>query len=160
MSTVSLSVVKLKKKKTTKKTAARKRLCLCTDVNVQVVYNLSHVKTERTHTPAQLQTLVKSCQLSSLVFTVRSTNQQYPGSYHQPYPSRCLVKRSAVLLFVSTQITDLQNVFCFKKIDQLRMLLRLDFSTIFIVCFSTVCRMVTIFDCRYVLLGGMHLHRH
>ena len=30
----------------------------------------------------------------------------------------------------------------------LRMLLRLDFSTIFIVCFSIVCRIVTIFDCR------------
>ena len=34
---------------------------------------------------------------------------------------------------MSTRHTDLQNVFCFKKIDQLRMLLRLDFSTIFIV---------------------------
>ena len=60
--------------------------------------------------------------------------------------SRCFVKRSAVLFFVSTRLTDLQNVFCFKKIDQLRMLLHLDFSTIFIVCFSIVCRIVTIFD--------------
>ena len=47
--------------------------------------------------------------------------------------SRCFVKRSAVLFFVSTRLTDLQNVFCFNKIDQLRMLLRLDFSTIFVV---------------------------
>ena len=39
---------KLKKKKT-RKTAARKRLCKCTDVNVYVVYNLSHVKTDRTY---------------------------------------------------------------------------------------------------------------
>ena len=45
-----LSVDKLKKKKqTTRKTAARKRRCLCTDVNVYVMYNLSHVKTERTY---------------------------------------------------------------------------------------------------------------
>ena len=76
-------------------------------------------------------------------------------------PSRCCVKRSAVLLFfVSTPLTDLQKVFCFKKIDQLRMWLRRVFSTIFIVCFSIVCRIVTIFDCRHVLLGGMLLHRH
>ena len=47
-----LSVDKLKKKKkqTKVKTAAGKRLCQCTDVNVYVVYNLSHVKTERTYT--------------------------------------------------------------------------------------------------------------
>ena len=70
-------------------------------------------------------------------------------------PSRCCVKKSAVLFFVSTRLTDLQNVFCVKKIDQLRMLLRLDLSTIFIVCFSVVCRIVTIFDCRHVLLSGM-----
>ena len=38
------------------------------------MYNLSHVKTERTYTPAQLQTLVKSCQLSSSVVPVRTTN--------------------------------------------------------------------------------------
>ena len=44
-----LSVDKLKKKQTTGKTAARKRRCWCTDVNVYVVYNLSHVKTERTY---------------------------------------------------------------------------------------------------------------
>ena len=55
-----LSVDKLRKnkKQTTKKTVAGKRLCLCTDVNVYVVYNVSHVETERTYTPAQLQTLV------------------------------------------------------------------------------------------------------
>ena len=64
------------------------------------------------------------------------------------------MKRSAVLFFVSTRLTDLQSVFCFKKIDQLRMLLHHDFSTIFIVCFSIVYRTVTIFDCRHVLLGG------
>ena len=38
---------KLRKKKT-KKIAAGKSLCWCTDVNVYVVYNLSHAKTERT----------------------------------------------------------------------------------------------------------------
>ena len=65
--------------------------------------------------------------------------------------SRCFVRRSAVLFFVSTRLTDLQNVFCFKKTDQLRMLLRPGFSTVFIVCFSIVCRIVTIFDCRHVL---------
>ena len=41
-----LSVDKLKKKTTTGKTAAGKRRCQCTDVNVYVMYNLSHVKTE------------------------------------------------------------------------------------------------------------------
>ena len=47
------------------------------------MYNLSHVKTERTYTPA----LVESCQLSSRVFLVRTHHQQYPRSYrHQPYP--------------------------------------------------------------------------
>ena len=90
------------------------------------MYNLSHVQTERTYTPAQLQTLVKSCQLSSLVFPFGPTSAALVRN-----PSRCFVKRSAVLFFVSTRITDLQNVCCFKKIDQLRMLLRLDFSTIF-----------------------------
>ena len=30
-------------------------------------------------------------------------------------PSRCFVKRSAVFFFVSTRLTHLQNVFCFKK---------------------------------------------
>ena len=70
-----LSVDKLKKKtkQTTGKTAAGKILCKCTDVNVYVVHNLSHVEAERTYTPAQLQTLVKSCQLSSSVFLVRTT---------------------------------------------------------------------------------------
>ena len=46
--------------------------------------------------------------------------------FHQGF-----VKRSAVFFFVSTRLTDLQNVFCSKKIDQHRMLLRLDVSTIF-----------------------------
>ena len=48
-------------------------------------------------------------------------------------PSRRFVKRSTVLFFVSTRLTDLQNVVCFRKIDELRMLLHLDFSTIFIL---------------------------
>ena len=43
-------------------------------------------------------------------------------------------------------------MFCFKKIDELQMVFRLDFSTIFIVCFAIVCRIVTIFDCLRVLL--------
>ena len=43
---------KLKKKKeTTGKTATGKRWCLYSDVNVHVMYNLSHVETERTYTP-------------------------------------------------------------------------------------------------------------
>ena len=33
------------------KTAAGKRRCCCTDVNVYVMYNLSHIKTERTYKP-------------------------------------------------------------------------------------------------------------
>ena len=49
MSIVQLSCISVdklkKKKKTIRKTAAGKRRCLCTDVNVYVVYNLSHVKT-------------------------------------------------------------------------------------------------------------------
>ena len=61
---------KLRKKR---KTAAGKRLCKCRDVNVYVVNNMLHVKTGRTCTPAQLQALVKSCQLSSSVFLVRTT---------------------------------------------------------------------------------------
>ena len=75
-----LSVDKLKKKKqTTRKTAAGKKRCQCTDVNVYLMYNQSHVKTERTYTPAQLPTLAKSCQLSSSI--VRS--RLY---HHQTYP--------------------------------------------------------------------------
>ena len=70
--------------------------------------------------------------------------------------SRCFVKRSAVLFFVSTRLTDLQNVFCFRKIDQLRMLLHLGFSTIFIVYFFIVCRIVTTFDCRPTLSARCH----
>ena len=86
------------------------------------MYNLSHVKTERTYTPAQLQTLVKSCQLSSVVFTVWTTiSNTHRSHHHHPYPesevrnciasslvrnpSRCFVKRSAVLFFVSTRLT-------------------------------------------------------
>ena len=132
------------------------------------------LKTERTYTPTQLQTLVKSCQLSSSVFLVRTTishihvqttisRKRSPNFFASALvrnPSRRYVKRSAVLFFASTRLTDLQNVFCFKKVDQHRMVLHLDFSTIFIVCFSIVCRIVTTFDCRHVLLGGMPLHRH
>ena len=110
-----LSVDKLKKKQTTGKTAAGQRRCQCTDVNVYVMYNLSHVETERTYTPAQLQTLIKSCQLSSSVVPVRTTIQPYPESGNPNFfasarvrnPSRCFVKRSAVLFFVSTRLTDL-----------------------------------------------------
>ena len=55
-----LSVDNLKKKQTTRKTEAGRGRCQCTDVNVYVMYNLSHVETERTYTPAQLQTLVEA----------------------------------------------------------------------------------------------------
>ena len=41
-------VDKLKEEKK-RKTAARKRLFYCTDVSFHVVYNLSHVKNERTY---------------------------------------------------------------------------------------------------------------
>ena len=57
LTSVCLSVNKLKKKKqTTAKTAAGKRRCQCTDVNVHVLYNLSHVTTERTYTIGDLAT--------------------------------------------------------------------------------------------------------
>ena len=64
-----------------------------------------------------------------------------------------------VLRIHSTQVSA-ECVLLQEDIDQLRMLLHLDFSTIFIVCFSMVCCIVTIFDCRHVLLSGMSLHRH
>ena len=160
-----LSVDKLKKKKkqTTGKTAARKRLCWCTDVTVYVLYNLSHVKTEQNLQPcstADARQKAVSCHHRSFPFVPpsaisRKHSLNFFASALVRNPSRCFVKRSAVLFFVSTRLTDLQDVFCVKKIDQLRMLLHLDFSTIFIVCFSIICRIVTIFDCRHVLLGGM-----
>ena len=66
-----------KEKQITRKTEAGKRLCKCTDVHVYVVYNLPHVKTERTFTPVQLQTLFQelsvviiSQQLSFVPFAV------------------------------------------------------------------------------------------
>ena len=56
--------------------------------NVHEMYILSNVKTERTYTPAQLQTLVKSCQLSSSLSCCRSFYSQYPRScHHQPCPN-------------------------------------------------------------------------
>ena len=95
---------KLKKKKqTTGNTAAGKRLCKCTDVNVYVVYNLSHVISERTYTPAQLQTLVKSCQLSSSVFLVRTTVSHIHVRTTQPYPESVVPISSQVLLYAIRQ---------------------------------------------------------
>ena len=87
--------------------------------------------------PSAISTFVPSSAIS------RKSSLNFFASALVRNPSRCFVKRSAVLFFVSTRLKDLQNVFCFKKIDQLRMYLQLDFLTIFIVCFSIVCRIVT-----------------
>ena len=156
---------KLKKKKT-HTTGRTKRLCKCT---------ICHKLKLKELTPLlNCRRLLKAVSCHHQPFPRSYHHQPYPRSYHhQPYPekrspnffasalvrnpSRCFVKRSAVMFFMSTRLSDLQNLFCFKKIDQLRMLFHLDFSTIFIVCFSIVCRIVTIFDCRHVLLGGMPL---
>ena len=94
------------------------------------MYNLSHVKTARTYTPAQLETRVKSCQLSSSVVPVRTTISHIQEAQSQflrecscTQSVKCFVKRSAVLFFVSTRLTDLQRA-------------------------SIVCCVVAIFDCR------------
>ena len=65
----------------------------------------------------------------------RKRNPNFFASARVRNPSRCFVKRSAVLLFVSTRLTDLQRA-------------------------SIVSCMVAIFDCHHVLLGGVSFHRH
>ena len=73
------------------------------DVSVQglcsvQVYNLSHVKSERTNTPAQLQTLVKSCQLSSSVVPVRTTI------------SHIQISRKVLRYVIQTSVAHLANI--------------------------------------------------
>ena len=51
-----------------------------------LVYSV-YVLYGNTYLPAQLQTPVQSCQLSSFLSCYRSFPSQYPRSYHhQPYP--------------------------------------------------------------------------
>ena len=65
----------------------------------------------------------------------RKRNPNFFASARVRNPSRCSVKRSAVLFFVSTRLTDLQKA-------------------------SIVSCIVPIFDCHHVLLGGVSFHRH
>ena len=103
---------KLKEKKqTTGNTAAGKMVYRC---QVHVVYNLTHVETERTYTPAQLQTLVESCHrpfpfvppsaISTFVPPSAISRKRSPNLFASALvsnQSRCFVKRSAVLFVVS-----------------------------------------------------------
>ena len=85
-----LSVDKLKKKKqTTRKTAAWKRLRQCTDVNVYVVYILSRVKTGRTYTiikTRRFRTDRKTDQRMTTIPTIPSVITR-PTSDHQDFPT-------------------------------------------------------------------------
>ena len=109
---------------------------------VYVMYILSHVKTERNCSLLNNRRLLKavSCHHWSFPFVPpsaipRKRNPNFSASARVRNPSRCLVKRSAVLFFVSTRFTNLLRA-------------------------SIVCCIVAIFDCRHVLLGGVSLHRH
>ena len=81
-------------KEGTGKTAARKRLCWCADVGVYVVYNLSHVKTERTHTPAQLDIKVFFAHpllyLTSLLLRIHKVHPESWEDQAPDYSPECL----------------------------------------------------------------------
>ena len=92
-----------------------KKRCLCTVVNVYVVYILSTVKTENTYTPARLEALFEkalSRHHSSVSSTIvpfvpsRIRSPRFFGSDCVRNPSRCFVKTSAVLFFVSNRLAD------------------------------------------------------
>ena len=85
--------------------------------NVYVVYILSTVKTENTYTRARLEALVQKLSVvttprpSSFLPLVplvpsRIQSPSFFGSDCVRNPSRCFVRRSAVLFFVSTRLTD------------------------------------------------------
>ena len=69
-----LSVDKLTKEKTT-----GKERCQWTEVNVHVMYILSTVKTENTHTPAPLEALFKSSQWSPFLSRHHLYRSYHPG---------------------------------------------------------------------------------
>ena len=70
-----------------------------------MVYILSTVQTEKTYTSARLEALFKSSQSSPFVpSTIRSLN--FLARDCVLGASRCFVKRSAVVSFVSTRSTD------------------------------------------------------
>ena len=84
---------KLKKKTNNKEDNSREEDCVCVaDVNVYVVYNLSHVKTEKK---------------LSVVIIGRSRSyhhQPHPRSYHhQPCPESVVLISSQVLLYAIRQ---------------------------------------------------------
>ena len=106
------------------------------------MYNLSHVETEELTHLLNCRRLSKavSCHHRSFPFVPpsaisRKRNPNFFASARVRNQSRCFVKRSAVLFFVSTRLTDLQRA-------------------------SVVRCIVALFDCRHVLLGGVSLHRH
>ena len=85
------------------KTEKKKEQCECTDVSVYAGYILSTVK-KSTDIPARLDALFKSSQSSFVPSRIRSPS--FLASDCVLGPSRCFVKRSAVLSFVSTRSTD------------------------------------------------------
>ena len=88
-----------------RQTTTGKEQCLCTEVNVYVVYILSTVKTENTYTLARLDALFKSSQSSPFGRSwIRSPI--FRACDRVLGPSRCFVKRSAVLFFVFTRSTE------------------------------------------------------
>ena len=74
------------------------------------MYIPSTGKTENTYTPARLEALFKSSQSSPFLSHPRSyhgiRSPSFLASDCVRNPSRCFVKRSSVLLFVSTRLTD------------------------------------------------------
>ena len=78
------------------------------------MYILSTVKTENTYTPARLKKLFKSSQLTPFLsrhhlwhfVPPKIRSPSFFASDCVRNPSRCFVKRSAVLIFVSTRLTD------------------------------------------------------
>ena len=97
-----------------KKSTKRKEQCQCTEVSAYVVYIPSTFKTENTYTPARLGALFKSSQSSPFLSHPRLYHSYHPGFEALSFfasdcirnPSRCFVKKSAVLFFVSTRLTD------------------------------------------------------
>ena len=72
---------------------------------LHVVGILSTAKTENTYTPARVDALFKSSQSSPFVPS-RIRSPSFLASDCVRYPSRCFVQRSAVLVFVSTRLTE------------------------------------------------------
>ena len=90
-------------KQTTRKTAAGKRLCQSTNVNVCVMHNMSHVKTERTYTCSTADARQK------LSVVVIGLSRSY---HHQPYPESVVPIFSRVLVYEIRQYVSRKDRLC------------------------------------------------